>query len=276
MASDLRSRLPSPDQDEADATPWHFDPALLADLRFDAASDALDSGHPALALVEAEQLLARQPDDLDAMTLVGRAAISLGDGPMAAAALARVVGEDGATADAWALYSLALSLGFHYEEGEGAAREALRLDPTNASAWYHLALAQERIGEELAARRSFARAHGLAPEVLPRPRVWSERVWRQCLEAARDRLPMSVRVFYQGVPVAWRDLPDAELSRGGADRISPFAGAAALGPADDSELPRAVVLTRRNLARTAARPADLIQRLEDALAAVAFGWMRGD
>ena len=266
----------SPVQDEAGLTPWEFEPALLADLRLGVASQALDDGQPERALVEAEQLLRRHPDDLQALGVVGRAAILVGDGDMAAAALSRVVGEDEANADGWSLYSLALTLGFRYEEGRLAALQAVELDPELAVAWHHLALAQERLGEELAARRSFRRAAALAPTVLPRPRVWAELTWARCLEAARDKLPLSSRLFYQRVPVCWRDLPAVEDLPDGATGLSPFAGAYASLPDDDGErLPECIVLFRRNLARGAADAPQLTERIFLALRTQAVGWMRG-
>lgn len=263
-------------QDEADLSPWEVEPSLLADLRLGAATQALEEGQPDLALVEAEQLLRRHPDDLLALGLVGRAAISVGDGDMAAAALARVVGEDEAGSEAWALYSLALTLGFRFDEGRGAAEHAIALDPTLAVAWLHLALAQERLGERLGARRAYARAATLAPGVLSGPRSWSEAAWALSLREARDRLSLSARVFYQRVPVCWRALPSLDELPGRPSGLSPFAGAFAVSPAPErDEMPAHVLLFRQNLARGAAERGQLTERIRVALQAQASGWMRG-
>ncbi|MCB9778011.1 MAG: tetratricopeptide repeat protein [Alphaproteobacteria bacterium] len=64
-----------------------FDSALVAGLRIDKARRALDQGHPAQALVEAEELLDSHPDHVQAMLVSARAAVALGDGPMALAAI---------------------------------------------------------------------------------------------------------------------------------------------------------------------------------------------
>ncbi len=67
-------------------TPWTVDPDTLANLRLDRAIRALEQEDPDRALVEAEELLETMPDHADALAIVGRAALEIGDATLAAAA----------------------------------------------------------------------------------------------------------------------------------------------------------------------------------------------
>lgn len=247
------------------AAAWVIDATVMAGLRLDAASGALSEGDADRALAEAEQLLHRTPDDIDALVVVGRAAVRTGDGAMAAAALRRVLDARPELGECWALLSLALLLEADPEGAVEAAERATVASPEAPLGWHHLAVALERAGRAAEASGAALRAEALDPKTFARPVSWSDEEWTRALSAAREGLSPVVREFYRDVPLRWASFPDVGLLRSSSPPLSPFIDALALPPTPGRASPAAVVLYRDNLARPSCSLAELSLRLELAL-----------
>lgn len=247
------------------AAAWVIDAAVMAGLRLGAASGALSEGDADRALAEAEQLLHRNPDDIDALVVVGRAAVRTGDGAMAAAALRRVLDARPELGECWALLSLALLLEADPDGAVEAAERATTESPEAPLGWHHLAVALERAGRPSEASAAALRAEALDPRTFARPTSWSDEEWTRALIAAREGLSPLVRDFYRGVPLRWASFPDVGLLRSSTPPLSPFIDALALPSAHGGTAPAAIVLYRDNLSRPSCTLAELSLRLELAL-----------
>ena len=62
----------------SDWSPWGLDASAISELRLARALKALDAGDPTTATIEAEELLDEEPDNLEAVVLVGEASLDLG------------------------------------------------------------------------------------------------------------------------------------------------------------------------------------------------------
>lgn len=257
--------LGGPGAQATGAAAWVIDATVMAGLRLGAASGALSEGDADRALAEAEQLLHRTPDDMDALIVVGRAAVRTGDGAMAAAALRRVLDARPALGECWALLSLALLLEADPEGAVAAAARATEAAPEAPLGWHHLAVALERAGRAAEASGAALRAEALDPKTFARPLQWSDADWTRALTVAREGLLPLVREFYQDVPLRWASYPEVGLLRSSSPPLSPFIDALALPPGPGRSKPAAVVLFRDNLARPSCSLAELSLRLELAL-----------
>jgi len=97
----------------------------------------------------------------------------------------------------------------------GEARRALlaatALDAESSHAFYHLALVQERMGEEELADASFERANALDPDHYPLPARVDEGFFREVVAEAIDNLPRSIREYITDVPILVEDLPSDQM-----------------------------------------------------------------
>ena len=58
-------------------SPWGLDASAVSELRLSRAIHAMDTGDPVTAALEAEELLDEDPDNLEAIVLVGEASLDL-------------------------------------------------------------------------------------------------------------------------------------------------------------------------------------------------------
>jgi len=265
--------------DEAGVGPWVVDPETLAMLRLEKAVRALDADDPDLALVEAEELLQAHPGNLDALGVVGRAALQLGDAALARAALERL--SDGEPKDA--VQALLLSQArfgtADLEAAVAAARTATALRPDLAAAWFQQALALDRLGRPGPAALAWQRANTLDPEGFRLPVSVPDETWVACLSAALGTLPDSLHPFYEQVPVRWAEYPTLAQLHAESPPLSPLIDAMYNGspPMDLDErrarFPAAVMLFRGNLALPDPDPAALLHRIHAALIHEARDWL---
>ncbi len=124
------------------------------------ARQALERGDFDAAANASEQLLHRQPGDVDALTVLARARLAKGESNEAAALLAQIIKRD--TAATWAFVALGnvyLSQG-HLQQAEALIRKALLLDPEHAAAHAQMGVIlsenNELYGGEFHLRRSLA------------------------------------------------------------------------------------------------------------------------
>jgi len=167
-----------------------------------------------------------------------------------------------------------------FAEARRALDDVVARAPDHAHALYHLALIDERDGDEPSATRRFAEATRLDPDAFPPPPAVTPERFAAMVQAAVAALPDDVRADLAGVPVEAAELPLAEDLTAEDPPLSPaivglYRGLP-LGQTDDDAGPppapaqasrgsarerraaapasdtpaRAIVLYRRNLLRT--------------------------
>ncbi len=263
--------------DERSHGNWVIDPETMITLRLKKGREALFRGEPAVALVEAEELLDEHQGQPDALTLVGEAALAMRDAPLARTALEQAL-DASPTASRRELLAIAR---FECVDWKGAlevVRAALEEDPSLARAWYYQGLLLERTGDAEGAVRSFDRAHDLAPDQWPLPRNFSEAAWEDGLARGRKLLPGPIRGFYAKVPIRWERFPSEAEIRAAFPPLSPLSYALFEGepPTDGdpwTEGPKSVRLFRGNLRHGARSVEDLSRKLADALLQEAAAWL---
>jgi len=191
-------------------------------------------GRSAEALARADEVLAAEPDAVDAMLERGFAL--------------------------WELCRL--------DEAGAQLREALRREPGEAWAHHTLGLVAERKGEAKEAERRFARARALSPEEFPEPARLPPEEFDRAVEAALEELPEPVRRWLSNVAIAVEDLPRDEDLAGhpplspailGVFRGSPLGDKASMDPW--SHFPSSIVLYQRNLERFARDREELVDEI---------------
>jgi predicted Zn-dependent protease with MMP-like domain len=105
----------------------------------------------------------------------------------------------------------------HYEWDFVSARNQLdtllAAEPDFAEAWYLMAQVAEMQGDEVMARRGYARAQDLDPERFSMPRRVDEDVVHDAVDQASDKLPDQFRELLDELAVTVRPTPDLELAR---------------------------------------------------------------
>jgi len=265
--------------DEAGVGPWMVDPETLTLLRLDKAMRALDEDNPDLALVEAEELLAARPSHPEALGIVGRAALQLGDAAMARAALERLQGAGEVDAVTSLLLSQARFGTADLEGAVEAARAATDDQPDMAAGWFQQALALDRLAQPGPAALAWQRAAALDPERFQLPVQVDDDLWVACLNTALAALPDAVRPFYSEVPIVWGHYPAVADLLAEAPPLSPlldamYRGTPPMDPEDRlQQLPERVTLFRGNLVLPSGDPAALAHRIHAALVHEAHDWL---
>ena len=88
---------------------------------------------------------------------------------------------------------------------------ATALDSESGHAFYHLALVQERLGEDEFAEASFDRANALDPDHYPLPARVDDAFFREVVAEAIDNLPRSIREYIADVPILVEDFPSDQM-----------------------------------------------------------------
>lgn len=268
---------------------WTFDQDLVRQMRLETAGRALAGQDPYRAFAEAEELLQHHPADLSALRLAGAAALTLGDGATAAAALAPVVDAAPDDSGAWVQLGWARFLTADIPGGIDALGRATALDPEDADAWYRLSVASAWL-DQAASRAAAERAAGFDLEAYPFPMELPDESWAHVLAQSLALQTPAIQAFYQEVPVHWRPRPTVEDLRRIAPSHPPLVFAlGAEEPPDPGELiddegelielaelrrvPSAVWLYQENIARIPAAEDELVERISEALRTEAQAWL---
>jgi len=139
--------------------------APATDRTFERARAVFRDGDYDAALALVNQILARDPANLDALALASGCCSLQGDYERAATYDERALGAHPKNAQAWMTYALDLQNAGRVEEAEEAYRRAVEIEPSRAMAWYHLACLAARRGDIEAALQDLARASAERPEL---------------------------------------------------------------------------------------------------------------
>jgi tetratricopeptide (TPR) repeat protein len=245
---------------------WSPDGELMAQMRLVEANRRMEAGRPDLALVEAELLLVRAPEQPEALRISAMSALAMGDGGMAAVALEALLAGEGEPR-LWALLSTAHLLMGDFPGALGAAEKAVQLAPQEADSFLTKGFALERLGHPGHAKKAFAEAEVLKPGCSPVADAKPPSEWNQAFRAALGRLPASLQGLVRGLKLRWRQFPPSEIE-GAPSELNPFMDALILG--EDGEAPGELFLFKGNLGRPQVDAEGLTERIERALARAAL------
>jgi len=247
-------------------------------LRLHKTREAFQNHDLTTALLEAEELLDEDPHNITALEVLGDIELEMGHGREASLVYQALLRTDPDNASYLGGLTIARFLETDFEGALVSGQRAVELAPEMAEAHAYLALANERLGQHEAARRSMDCASKLDPETY-RPPIPQEQVpWSALLTEALALLPSALRSFYERVPVVWHDLPDTGVLRATDPPITPLVLALYEGsPSDEGRgaglLPRSMRIYQGNARRFAHDMQRLAADLGQALGFEAADWL---
>ncbi len=255
-----------------------LDPGAVAALRLDRSREAYQNRDLVTALLEAEELLEAEPDNVEALEVLGDTELELGHGREADLIFGHLL--DLQPDEPMYLTGQAIARFLHtdFEGAVASALEALDKSPDLTEAHAYLGLAFERVGRLDDAERHLAKAAELDPEGwAPAPEI-HEIPWQALLDTAMEGVPEELRPFYDNVPIVWMNLPDPWVLRAVDPPISPLVLAlyegTPTGPGTETGLfPRSMRIFRGNARRFARDMERLTEDLTHALTAEASDWL---
>lgn len=264
--------------DETAGGPWSLDPELRSQLRLERVRVAIRDQQWTEAELEAEELLDDEPDHLEALGLLGQAALAAGDAPIARLALEEHARLGGDSVPRLLDLAIARFETCDLVSAAEAAREVVRRDPALAEGHWYLGLSLERLpGGQAQAIAELAAARQLAPDAYPWPLDLDKRAWKGVIDDALAAVHPEVAAFWEGIPIVTVPQPDLDELRRMDPPVSPavsglFEGA--LQPDDDpwDVRPKSMRLFTRNLA-ICRSVEELVDHVADALEAEALGWL---
>lgn len=245
------------------------DSALL-ERRLDVASEALDRGDPVTTLDVCAQILRDHPRQVDALYLQATALADLGDLVSAEEQLRYIALHHPAHSQAWSSLACIQFDQFRHTESYNASLRAIQASPHNPEAFYARALLRERRGDFDGAQRDYQRAHRLDGQEFPPPITLTDADMKELIEETVAEMHPSIRTYLGQVPILVEEIPAEELCLQYEPPAAPseILGYYAGTPLPDrcleepwSNLPAAVVLFRRNIARMSTQRKALLDEL---------------
>ena len=259
-------------------SPWTVDPDTLLQLRLSHAQNLFKNEQFHAALVEAEELLAQEPGHMSALKLVAEIALTIGDATLAAEAYSELLESRPTDPDFLAGLAMAQFGLAQLTISEHLARQAIRLQPNHAHAWFCLGLSLERSGKPIPAKEAFQNANAYNAERYPIRPPLEQALLDQALQLAEARFDSVAKRFYAEVPIQWADFPLARDLQSTTPPLSPFVdalydGQPPIGSPPWSQLPSVVNLYRRNLSWGKPDVDSLAHRIQAALMREAHHWL---
>lgn len=224
------------------------------------AEDAFDAGDIELAMDICQALVERDPEDADALELLGECLLDIDDIDGAEQVFRDALGIDPEHAPARTGLGLVLFELGRYDESKREMERARKGGPEDPRPPWYLGLLAERRGEDRAARSWFEEAGRLEPEGYPPPGRWTDEDVRAAAADAVREVPEATRDYLSNLPLVIADLPDDTLLRAHEPRLSPMLACLFDGQGGESDLgprPGRVLLFRKNIEKLARTPEEL-------------------
>lgn len=226
----------------------------------DLAEQALDRGEPEAALQVCDEVLRRRPDHPGALYLCAEAWHELGDFARAEQNYRRCTLLVPEHALSWSGLAVSLFDQLQVKEAATTANRALRVDDTNAEAYYVRALLRERRGDPRGAARDYRRSWRLDPERYPAPIALDDATVEAVVTEALRACHPTIVAALANVPILLEELPSDEVCRSFEPPRSPtdivglLSGATLMERSLDdpwSQIPPTITFFRKNLERIA-------------------------
>ncbi len=255
-----------------------LDPGAVAALRLDRTRQAYQDHDLLTALLEAEELLEDDPDNIEALEVLGDTELELGHGREAELVFSHLLDLQPDVPVYLTGLAIARFLHTDFQGAVDAGLAALHSVPDLTEAHAYIGLSLERLGRGEDAQVHLARAAELDPTGWAPPTAIHDIPWQPLLQAAMDQIPAELRGFYDQVPIVWQNLPDPAVLRAVDPPISPLVLAlyegTPTGPGIETGLrPRSMRVFQGNARRFARDMQRLTEDLAHALAAEAADWL---
>lgn len=259
--------------DTVDGT-WQLNPSTRRRLRLGSIRAAMETRNFDKATIEIEELLDDEPEDAEALWLLGEALMELRDFITAKVVYKSHIELAGPRPATLIALAIAAFESCNLDEAAAAAQAAIELCEDIADAHYILGLCTERLDSPAAATVHFAAAHRMSPLSFPYPLSLSDHDWLSLVDAAIGQLEPPLRAFWREVPVKLELFPRLDELQRSVPPISPRVAALYDGtPAEeDANRPSSVRVFTGSLARSDT-PESLIHQLIEALEAEALDWL---
>ncbi len=235
----------------------------MSDL-LEEALDAWEDGDFEDALELAEQVLASDPEDLDAERIAGAALLELGRATEAVPLLQRVAAHE-EDADTLARLGQAYFETLRFAEARSHLERALKKDATLADAHYWLAHLDERDGNEEQAKKRFREASRIAPDAFPPAVELSEAGFQEKVEEAIAELPEEFRAALTNLAILVEPVPPVELLEADPPFSPAILGMHTGTPrperSGNAELPNTIHLFQKNIQRAASNDDELVDEI---------------
>lgn len=256
---------------------WGTDPATVRALRLSRTQKAYEGRDLITALIEAEEILEEDPDDLNALEVLGNIELDFVHGREAVIIYEQLLELCPDKPAYLSGMTVARFLNVEFETAVEMGKRALGLDPGLAEAAAYTGLALEHLKMPKEGLRYLQMAARLAPTRFPLPVRESKIPWRRLVAEALAGIPEELKFFFTKVPLVWHHLPDASVLRALDPPITPLVLALYEGiPPEEGDpteiLPRSMRIFRGNACRFGHDPAQLIDDLTDGLIAEAADW----
>ncbi len=234
------------------------------DFDIEDAEEAFDAEDFELVIDLCSALIEQNPEDVEAMHLLGEALLQIDDMPGAAS-----VFESALEVDPHHPY-LHTGMGVtrfelgEWEEAQKHLTLAWKAEPEMARAAFYLALLAERRGDDKGADKMFRAATRLDSDQYPMPVNWQVGQVVQAVRATLDHVPPAVRSWLTDLPLAIQDLPEDSVLAAHDPSLSPLLLSLFVGEGAQTDLgprPEKVLIFRRNLGKVAQDEGELAEEL---------------
>jgi tetratricopeptide (TPR) repeat protein len=229
------------------------------------AEDAYTDGELERTLELCEALLEADPDDTNALYLMGETMLELEEYEAAEEIFRDALGLE---PESGALYNglgVALFELCRFDQARKALNTAVEMDPRIAESRMYLGFFHERRGEFDAAREEFELAAELDPEHFHPPTALSLEEIQAAIELVMDQLPLALGNYLSGVPWRIEDVPATAMLTARRPPLSPLLTCLFAGDARDpvetpvplDHAPDEITLFRHNFGKSVRTPAEL-------------------
>ena len=250
----------------------------IAALRLDRSRQAYHDHDLITALIEAEELLEAEPDNVDALEVLGDTELELGHGREAELVFTQLLDLNPDQPLYLTGQAIARFLHTDFEGSVQSGMKALETAPELPEAHAYAGLSLERLGRLDESDSHLDRATELSPDDWAAPPSIRDVPWSELLTRAMNQVPDSLQGFFERVPFVWQDLPDPNVLRSTDPPISPLVLAMYEGrpeaPGEETGLlPRSMRIFQGNARRFAGDMDRLAEDLAQALSSEAADWL---
>lgn len=246
-------------------------------LRLSKIKEAFESQNLISAVLESEEILDEEPDNIEALAMLGDVELELGHGQEAKLVFSHLCELSKDQTHFMNGLAMAHFLCVEYEKCYEITQSVLKLDPNLAEAHAYAALSLERLNRPVEADYHNSMAETLNPQYY-KPPTFDQIPWDDLLLEAISKLPDYLSDFFDNVSFVWTTYPPPQTLLSNKPNISPLILALYEGrPTEETRelgiYPRSIRLFKGNMVRFSQNFDQLALDLSQALASEAIDWI---